>query len=69
MEQQQRQQRQEVGGASQVTVETAQSGTIPSSAGTRREGGGVGGARVGSSGVDLSSLYDHCKAWELCTIV
>lgn len=62
MEQQQQQQ-QDVHSTSRVNVETAQSGTIPSvatgqSGRERRRGGG---GRVGSTGVDLSSLYEHCK--------
>ena len=60
LENMERQNQQGVGGASRVNVETAQSGTIPTSA-TGREGGqGRGGGRVGSTGVDLSSLYEHC---------
>ena len=64
----QHQQQQDVHRSSRVNVETAQSGTIPSvvtgqeygsgGEGRRRRGGG---GRVGSTGVDLSSLYEHCK--------
>ena len=64
----QQHQQQDVHRSSRVNVETAQSGTIPSVAtgqesgrgGERRRRGG-GGGRVGSTGVDLSSLYEHCK--------
>ena len=80
MEQQQQQQ-QDVGGASRVAVETAQSGTIPTSlatgpdgeSGRRRERGrererGRGRERgVGTTGVDLSSLYDHCMCIRVYT--
>lgn len=57
MEQQQQQQGGGGGGGS-LTVDTAQSGTIPTSAGGGARG--VGGARGG--GVDLSALYEHCKS-------
>ena len=67
LEQMEQQQQQQGGGGSlaQLTVDTAQSGTIPTSAGGGATGvggarGGVGGARGG--GVDLSALYEHRKS-------
>ena len=60
-----KQKQQELGGASRVAMETSQSGTIPTSSGAGRDGGqrrGRGGERVGTTGVDLSSLYEHCES-------
>ena len=69
----QQQQQQNVGGTPRVVVETAQSGTIPTSSATGQDGGrgrGRGGERgVGATGVDLSSLYDHCMCICVCVYI
>ena len=62
IENMEQQKQKEGGGASRVAVETSQSGTIPSSSAAGRERGKrkeKGGGRQGTSGVDLSALYEH----------
>lgn len=65
LENMEQQHQQDVHRTSRVNVETAQSGTVPSAASGQGAGSGRegrrGGGRVGSTGVDLSSLYEHCK--------